>query len=329
MPRGKKKKVPEDEKEKAAAASQTRTTRATNSASVAKDINKANNRAPASATVRKANTESATSAARTKASDAKATSSTRNTENGNYNTNTASNNTTAATSDNVNYTGSYYEYDTSDECGEEYIGHMFSDLHSGFFFDSDSSDDYDDDIDDYSEVDSHGSDYSDLGMDDFMYRDNVSVVEAYFRGYALRQNIPASTRARISDFILFLHTLPFSHVSNAFGLFRREFNDMIPYDSFNMNNSMLSGSREGMPEAEISRLARHSYRGQTQKEKRLNEDPHKCCICMAELELGEELILLEKCSHRFHSGCLESWLKRSNKCPICRATINPPPLIIN
>ena len=198
---------------------------------------------------------------------------------------------------------------------------MLSDYHRGCAYDEDASD-FEDYSNDRSFDDSE--DYEE-GMDDFLFRDNVSVVESYLRGYSQRPNINFAARARISDFILFLHTLPFAQISGAFSLFRSEFDDMDPFERFNWPHEQ----REGMSEAEIGRLPRHAYRGQTQKEKRLNEDPHKCCICMAELEFSEELILLEKCSHRFHSGCLESWLKRSNKCPMCRATVNPPPLIIN
>lgn len=223
----------------------------------------------------------------------------------------------------------------------------FSDFNRGCAFDSDHSDDDSDDcgcddcdgcercdeffgnhfVDDGDEEDEFfDSDDSDAGLDQFLYRDNVSVVESYLRNYAQRPGTTPSARSRISDFFLFLRTLSINQVPDAFGLLRSEFSDMDSLDNFPSDNS---SRREGMLDPEISRLPRHSYRGQTQKEKRTNEDPHKCCICMAELELGEELILLEKCAHRFHSGCLESWLRRSNKCPICRATVNPPPLIIN
>lgn len=211
----------------------------------------------------------------------------------------------------------HYEDDDSDDCGcddcdgcercDEFFGNHFVD-------DGDEEDEFFD------------SDEEDAGLDQFLYRDNVSVVESYLRNYAQRPGTTASARSRISDFFLFLRTLSTSQVPDAFGLLRSEFADMDSLDNF---PSDYASRREGMLDPEISRLPRHSYRGQTQKEKRTNEDPHKCCICMAELELGEELILLEKCAHRFHSGCLESWLRRSNKCPICRATVNPPPLIIN
>lgn len=157
-------------------------------------------------------------------------------------------------------------------------------------------------------------------------RSEDSSIESYLRDNSNRENVSNITRANISNFIMFLRTIPPSHISEVFSTFRDEYLDV---NDFSMDNFNYAPSRrEGMTDAEISRLPRHSYRGQTQRERRLNEPAHKCCICMAELEFNEKLILLENCSHRFHSGCLESWLKRSNKCPICRSAVIPPPLII-
>ena len=199
----------------------------------------------------------------------------------------------------------------------------FSDFHRCAF---DSDDDMDDYSDDYDFDGFDGFDYSDdssseVDMNDFTGPNAALAAEAYLRGYSAFPLIPAETRARISDFILFLHTLPNEQVTTAFTNFRNDLNDNL----FPINNS----SSNGLTDAEIDRLPRHIHRGPTQKEIRLREDPHKCCICMADLETGESLILLEKCSHRFHAECLKSWLRRSKQCPICRATILPPPLVIN
>ena len=45
-----------------------------------------------------------------------------------------------------------------------------------------------------------------------------------------------------------------------------------------------------------------------------------CCICLEEIELGKETVLLP-CGHMFHSDCCLTWLKKSNTCPICRFEI--------
>lgn len=149
-------------------------------------------------------------------------------------------------------------------------------------------------------------------------------------------NATPIARARIQDFIRSMTLMPFSSLLDSIDYFKLELEQLTgnPLTDFPVYNSQgstsfASNSRSSLTNTDISRLPRHSYRGQTQREKRLNESPHKCCICMAELEIDEELILLEKCSHRFHSGCLESWLRRSDHCPICRTTVKPPPALIN
>lgn len=41
-----------------------------------------------------------------------------------------------------------------------------------------------------------------------------------------------------------------------------------------------------------------------------------CCICMEEFGGGGGLRM--PCSHVFHGGCIEEWLRRSHYCPLCR-----------
>ena len=42
-----------------------------------------------------------------------------------------------------------------------------------------------------------------------------------------------------------------------------------------------------------------------------------CSICLADFEAGDELRALP-CSHAFHCGCIDQWLKTSRQCPCCR-----------
>ena len=50
----------------------------------------------------------------------------------------------------------------------------------------------------------------------------------------------------------------------------------------------------------------------------------RCPICLSEFEVGQEVILLPQCTHRFHHSCIIEWLKTNRTCPICRTDINPP-----
>jgi hypothetical protein len=49
----------------------------------------------------------------------------------------------------------------------------------------------------------------------------------------------------------------------------------------------------------------------------------ECIICMEKFENGKSDItpLSHNQEHFFHTKCLEEWLKRNNKCPICRTEI--------
>ena len=43
-----------------------------------------------------------------------------------------------------------------------------------------------------------------------------------------------------------------------------------------------------------------------------------CCICLGEYGDGE-LLTSMPCEHVFHGACLEKWLARSRRCPMCNS----------
>jgi len=45
-----------------------------------------------------------------------------------------------------------------------------------------------------------------------------------------------------------------------------------------------------------------------------------CCICLNDVQKGEETVLLP-CGHMFHWNCCLDWLKNNNTCPMCRFEI--------
>ena len=45
-----------------------------------------------------------------------------------------------------------------------------------------------------------------------------------------------------------------------------------------------------------------------------------CCICLNDVQKGEETVLLP-CGHMFHWNCCFNWLKNNNTCPLCRFEI--------
>ena len=51
----------------------------------------------------------------------------------------------------------------------------------------------------------------------------------------------------------------------------------------------------------------------------------ECAVCLNEFEDDETLRLLPKCSHVFHTECIDAWLASHNTCPVCRANLVPIP----
>ena len=50
-----------------------------------------------------------------------------------------------------------------------------------------------------------------------------------------------------------------------------------------------------------------------------------CAICLEPYAVGDDLCTgkTEKCSHVFHEHCMVEWIRRHNRCPICRANLMP------
>lgn len=51
----------------------------------------------------------------------------------------------------------------------------------------------------------------------------------------------------------------------------------------------------------------------------------ECAVCLNEFEDDETLRLLPKCSHVFHTDCIDAWLASHTTCPVCRTNLVPIP----
>merc|ERR1712217_261715 len=51
-----------------------------------------------------------------------------------------------------------------------------------------------------------------------------------------------------------------------------------------------------------------------------------CTICLDDFHDGDVARRLP-CRHDFHSECIKKWLRRSKQCPLCKYSINSPPLM--
>ncbi|KAG0465180.1 hypothetical protein HPP92_019344 [Vanilla planifolia] len=44
-----------------------------------------------------------------------------------------------------------------------------------------------------------------------------------------------------------------------------------------------------------------------------------CTVCLSDLTDGDVVRRLPECSHYFHSGCIDEWLRLRGSCPTCRS----------
>ncbi|KAK6159881.1 hypothetical protein DH2020_003262 [Rehmannia glutinosa] len=52
-----------------------------------------------------------------------------------------------------------------------------------------------------------------------------------------------------------------------------------------------------------------------------NSSKENCAICLEEYKDGETRAEISACKHRFHAGCIKTWLKEHDNCPFCRARV--------
>merc|ERR1719468_999761 len=50
------------------------------------------------------------------------------------------------------------------------------------------------------------------------------------------------------------------------------------------------------------------------------EGDAECRVCLCDYEVGEDIVRLP-CMHYAHTQCVEAWLLRSPRCPVCRTSV--------
>jgi hypothetical protein len=56
----------------------------------------------------------------------------------------------------------------------------------------------------------------------------------------------------------------------------------------------------------------------------VDAEDEACAICQEAMQPGSQARELQVCDHRFHTGCIDTWLQRSVHCPTCRHDIREP-----
>ena len=47
----------------------------------------------------------------------------------------------------------------------------------------------------------------------------------------------------------------------------------------------------------------------------------QCSICFEKFERRQKIKTLKKCSHEYHSSCIDKWLIEQKKCPMCNEEV--------
>jgi len=73
---------------------------------------------------------------------------------------------------------------------------------------------------------------------------------------------------------------------------------------------VIGGSRgQGLQSAAINDLPTTAYRE--------GGEDRQCVVCITDFQTGEQVRTLP-CFHKFHKQCIDEWLARDDKCPICK-----------
>lgn len=66
-----------------------------------------------------------------------------------------------------------------------------------------------------------------------------------------------------------------------------------------------------------------SFVSNNNKEEKLRRNignPKECAVCLENLKVGDKCRLLPFCKHSFHADCVDVWLLKSTRCPMCRTS---------
>lgn len=81
----------------------------------------------------------------------------------------------------------------------------------------------------------------------------------------------------------------------------------IPDYSSSLSKGLCQDTIESLPRSRFSDVARHQMR--------------ECAICLIDFQPGNACRELPGCGHVFHESCIDLWLLRCGKCPLCQNRI--------
>ena len=78
---------------------------------------------------------------------------------------------------------------------------------------------------------------------------------------------------------------------------------------------------EGLDRALVDALPKVSF--SVVKTQKGGKEDLECSVCLEKFAEDETLRLLPKCSHVFHSECIDVWFLSHSTCPLCRTSLKP------
>jgi len=169
-------------------------------------------------------------------------------------------------------------------------------------------------VDSDSELESLGSDsdseYNNFSNNQQNYINNTleSVINDIRSNHIRRRiNITESNNRNINQILDEIHVLNNTNISQMNNNQNNNLN-IVLNDSFeeNLNNNETTNKNYLNTIQNLNKIK--------------NKKEVDCTICLEKIEKNTEIFNI-KCDHKFHSKCLDSWLKLNNKCPLCRKKI--------
>ncbi|KAE8803792.1 RING-H2 finger protein ATL46-like [Hordeum vulgare] len=166
--------------------------------------------------------------------------------------------------------------------------------------------------------------------------DDGFVVGAPAAAVTTQEPGPSATAARITPAVLFitvvlavvllvcglLHILRRlflkSHRANA----RAEAVERQLQQLFHLHED---GAGPGLDQAAIDELPAFAYAelsGSGASSGAKGQRQFDCAVCLSEFAADDRLRLLPLCGHAFHVACIDTWLRSSSTCPLCRTALS-------
>ena len=102
----------------------------------------------------------------------------------------------------------------------------------------------------------------------------------------------------------------------------KDFETSIDYEKLvERNRNTQNKKKKPVAEKLVNKLKKFPLtKKYCKKNKNGKYESPSCCICLTEIQKGEETVLLP-CGHMFHWKCCLNWLNENNTCPMCRFEI--------